>query len=114
VDLCGSETGKPSEKPGRFKDFVEHIRTIHFALVTVSTGLIILTLSSKPYNPKIASEEITQILNLQKVGSPNFLNQKYDQKAELKPAQSIPPSFSHSHYYPEMAIGFDPERMSHP
>ena len=42
------------------KDFVEHLRTVHFALVTVSVGLILL-LSSKAYDPKAAASQMARV-----------------------------------------------------
>src|ERR1700751_5325293 len=44
------------------KGFIEHIRTVHFALVTVSTGLILI-LSSKTYDPKSAASEMTAVMH---------------------------------------------------
>jgi hypothetical protein len=32
------------------KDFVEHLRTVHFALIAVAAGLILLVLSAREYN----------------------------------------------------------------
>lgn len=45
------------------KDFVEHLRTVHFSLVTVSVGLILL-LSSRSYDPKKAASEMDQIVRI--------------------------------------------------
>jgi hypothetical protein len=45
------------------KDFVEHLRTVHFALLTVSTGLIIL-LTSKSYDAKKAAGQMTTIMQI--------------------------------------------------
>jgi hypothetical protein len=76
------------------KDFVEHLRKIHFALITLSTGLIILVLSSQPYNPKVASEEVREILKLQRVGSPAWLR---SQPARFVPAdQDLAPRLTHT------------------
>jgi hypothetical protein len=43
------------------KDFVEHLRTVHFALITVSAGLILLVASSNTYKPVDAMAELDQI-----------------------------------------------------
>jgi hypothetical protein len=56
------------------KDFVEHLRLVHFALVAVSSGLVVLVLSSKPYNPAIALRQIEEIMQLQKAWSPLWLS----------------------------------------
>jgi len=45
------------------KDFVEHLRTVHFTLVTVSVGLIAL-LSSKTYDAKKAASEMNELVGL--------------------------------------------------
>jgi hypothetical protein len=55
---------KPQSSPEHWsKDFVEHLRTVHFALLTVSVGLILL-LTSKPYDARKAAGEMTQILQI--------------------------------------------------
>src|SRR5438876_1117330 len=43
-----------SGAPHWSKDFVEHLRTVHFALITVSVGLVLLILSSRQYSPGAA------------------------------------------------------------
>src|SRR5260370_14734741 len=48
------------------KDFVEHLRTVHFALITVSVGLVLLIVSSRPYSPAAA---ITQLEVLEDAAS---------------------------------------------
>jgi hypothetical protein len=50
------------------KDFVEHLRTVHFALITVSVGLVLLVLSARPFDPGAA---VAQFGNLQKAAT-NF------------------------------------------
>jgi hypothetical protein len=42
------------------KDFVEHLRTVHFTLVTVSVGLIAL-LSAKTYDARRAASEMNEL-----------------------------------------------------
>jgi hypothetical protein len=46
------------------KDFVEHLRTVHFALIAVSAGLILLVLSARQYNAATALVQIEEILDL--------------------------------------------------
>ena len=48
------------------KELVEHLRTVHFALITVSVGLVLLILSSRPYSPAAA---ITQLEVLEDAGN---------------------------------------------
>jgi hypothetical protein len=68
----------PSAAPTHWsKDFVEHLRTVHFALMVVSGGLIILALSSQAYNPKAASRQLDEILNLKASWSATWLRQNY-------------------------------------
>ena len=57
------------------KDYVEHMRTVHFALAGVSLALIIVVLTSRPYNPIAALREMEQILKLKKDWSPVWLRQ---------------------------------------
>ena len=60
---------KPQSSPQHWsKDFVEHLRTVHFALVTVSVGLILL-MSSKSYDPKIAASEMSAVLEISNLSS---------------------------------------------
>src|ERR1700733_5478533 len=55
------------------RDFVEHLRTVHFALIAVSIGLILLVLSSKTYRPTIALRQIEEVIQLQKSRSTPWL-----------------------------------------
>jgi hypothetical protein len=55
------------------KDFVEHLRTVHFSLIGIATGLILIVVSAKPYNPATALREIHQILELKKLWSPEWI-----------------------------------------
>jgi hypothetical protein len=51
------------------KDYVEHLRTVHFALTTISAALLLILLSAKPYDSQKAIIQIEQILKLKKVWS---------------------------------------------
>jgi hypothetical protein len=44
------------------KDFVEHLRAVHFALIAISAGLILLMLSSREYNAVLALVQIEAII----------------------------------------------------
>jgi hypothetical protein len=46
------------------KDYVEHLRTVHLALVAVSAALMIFALSAKPYSAEVAALELHQIQDL--------------------------------------------------
>jgi hypothetical protein len=63
-----------SQAPAHWsKDFVEHLRTVHFALIATSASLIILVFSSRPYNATIALRQIGEIIQLQRAWSPSWL-----------------------------------------
>jgi hypothetical protein len=54
-----------SEVPAHWsKDFVEHLRTVHFALIAISAGLILLVASSREYNPVTALVQVDEIIDL--------------------------------------------------
>jgi hypothetical protein len=82
----------PIANPGGAKHwseaFVEHLRTVHLALISVSVGLILVIASSKPYDPARALVEVKQILQLQKDWSPTWvlanLRTRVDQTAVSK------------------------------
>jgi hypothetical protein len=57
------------------KDFVEHLRTVHFTLIGVATALILIVLSAKPYNPTVALRELHQIINLKGRWSPRWITE---------------------------------------
>lgn len=46
------------------KDFVEHLRTVHFALIAISAGLALLLLSSHDYNAVSALVQIEEVIGL--------------------------------------------------
>ncbi len=46
------------------KDFVEHLRTVHFALIAISAGLIVLVLGSHKYDAARALVQIEEIIDL--------------------------------------------------
>jgi hypothetical protein len=55
-----------SQAPAHWsKDFVEHLRTVHFALIATSAALLIVALTSKPYSMEVAKSELRRLLQLQ-------------------------------------------------
>jgi hypothetical protein len=57
---------QPQASPEHWsKDFVEHLRTVHFALVTVSVGLIII-LSQKAYDARAAVLQMSEVKKIVK------------------------------------------------
>jgi hypothetical protein len=80
----------PSSVPAHWsRDFVEHLRTVHFALIAVSAGLILLVLSSKPYSPAIALRQIEEIIELQKEWSPSWLIESLKVERPVEPARNL-------------------------
>jgi len=60
------------------KDYVEHLRTVHFTLIVASVSLIVIVTSGKPYNPSVAVREIKQILQLKRSWSPDWIRENGD------------------------------------
>jgi hypothetical protein len=57
------------------KDFVEHLRTVHFTLIAISAGLILLVLSTRNYNATAALVEVEKIMAFQKEWSLQWIYQ---------------------------------------
>src|SRR5690348_3337895 len=55
------------------KDFVEHLRTVHFGLIGISVALIVIVLSSPQYDPIVSLRQIHQIIELKKRWSPDWV-----------------------------------------
>lgn len=55
------------------KDFVEHLRTVHFALIATAVTLVIVAITTKPYSTAVASRELRQIQDLRTRWSANFI-----------------------------------------
>jgi hypothetical protein len=51
------------------KDFVEHLRSVHFALMTVCASLLVLMLHAKNYDPRMALTEAEEILKFKQTWS---------------------------------------------
>lgn len=71
------------------KDFVEHLRAVHFALIAVCAGLIVLITSAKTYDARIALRQVQDIIRLQELWSPqwafeNLGSSHFDKPRELK------------------------------
>ena len=60
-------------QPSLVAAFVEHLRTVQFTLVTIAAGLILLVLTSKPYNPAVALIELEKIIELKTPWSPDLI-----------------------------------------
>lgn len=69
----------PNQAPAHWsKDFVEHLRTVHFALIAISAGLILLIQSSQSYSPRIANRELAQIEQLSKTWTRGWVVSRAD------------------------------------
>jgi hypothetical protein len=55
------------------KAYVEHLRTVHFALMAVSAVLVVLVTSAKPYDARNALKEIDEIIQVQNAWSPDVI-----------------------------------------
>jgi hypothetical protein len=100
----------PSHTPHWSKEFVEHLRTVHFALIAASIGLIIIGLSAKTYKSSIAIRELRQILELRKLWKPKWIPENGDAKdITPKPGQ---PGFSET-IPPEGTFLFEISEVHH-
>jgi len=74
------------------KDFVEHLRTVHFALILVASVLIISGLSNRPSRLPIALTQIQQIAAIQKEWSkvPSALYGQAMRDAKISEEWTIP------------------------
>jgi hypothetical protein len=78
-----------SQTPAHWsKDFVEHLRTVHFALITISAGLILLVCSSKEYNSVRALVQIEEILDLKKNWSVDWIREHADPLPDYKNSEA--------------------------
>jgi len=65
IEKLGGVNMPNSQAPAHWsKDFVEHLRAVHFALIGISAGLVLLVSSSKQYNPVSALVQIEEIIDL--------------------------------------------------
>jgi hypothetical protein len=71
------------------KDFVEHLRTVHFTLIGVSAGLILIVLSAKPYDSTAALRELHQIMELKKLWSIKWVTLRggVEKETEFQPSE---------------------------
>src|SRR5258708_11509551 len=65
--ITGMAKGSPSRPiPEHWsKDYVEHLRTVHFTLLTVSAGLL-LVLLSKSYDAQLAASQLADVMRISK------------------------------------------------
>jgi hypothetical protein len=64
------------------KDFVEHLRTVHLTIIVTAVALIIIALTTKPYNTAVASNELQKIYELKSAWSPDRIREMRDAQYE--------------------------------
>lgn len=76
------------------REFVEHLRAVHFALIAVSAGLILLGLSAKQYNALAALVQVEEVLQLKKDWSLAWIQQYAETEPPRNPrnGESTSPS----------------------
>jgi hypothetical protein len=68
------------------KDFVEHLRTVHFELMAVAVGLAVLVFSSKEYNAVTALVQIEEIIDLKNNWSIAWMEEFGQNTSSYKPS----------------------------
>jgi hypothetical protein len=63
------------------KDFVEHLRSVHFALIGTAVAVLIIAFSAKPYNKAEATKELQQIQQLKLKWSPDLVKSMGERQA---------------------------------
>jgi len=71
------------------KDFVEHLRTVHFALIATSTALILIMQTAKPYDPETVRNAIHEINLLKSQWSPEWLMRRGVKKEEAREGSEV-------------------------
>src|SRR5580704_4461027 len=72
------------------KDYVEHLRAVHFALIGVCVSLIVLMLPAKDYDAKVALTQIEEIIRFEQEWSPQWAFENL----ELSPVPVTPCQYS--------------------
>jgi hypothetical protein len=80
------------------KDYVEHLRTVHFALVTVSVALLIL-LSSQKYDPKAAGSDMARVSNILKIWSGTIDQSQAKTIGSIEDSYKSEPSVDYSAWF---------------
>ena len=70
------------------KDFVEHLRTVHLALVTVSVGIILL-LSSATYDPRRSASQMSEVVRMSSSWPTGISEQQGDEIISWSSANSV-------------------------
>lgn len=71
------------------QDYIEQLRTVHFALLSISAALLVLILGAKTYDSQKAKIQLEELMAFQKLWTPEFLLKKFEvmtcSKAETPP-----------------------------
>jgi hypothetical protein len=57
--------------------FVEHLRTVHFALIATAAALIVVALTTKPFSTEVANYELHRLLYLKQHWSATFVRNEF-------------------------------------
>ena len=81
-----SRASSPTAPVHWSKDFVEHLRTVHFTLIAVAVGLAVLVFSSKEYNAVTALVQIEEIIDLKNNWSIAWMEEFGEDSSTYKPS----------------------------
>jgi hypothetical protein len=77
---------KPEQTPAHWsKDFVEHLRTVHFTLIALCLGLIVLAFFPSKFDIQVARDEATEIFEAANKWDENFLTTYADESIRADP-----------------------------
>jgi hypothetical protein len=85
-----SSAGESSGSVHWSKDYVEHLRSVHFALVALSLAVIVLGSSSSRTEIATAREEIQDIAELRKVWNEQWLEEEASTQLSATPLDRLP------------------------
>src|SRR5215468_167913 len=89
--------------------YIEHIRKAHFALVTVSAGLLLLVLSAKPYDSRKALMQMQGILKLRSNWSPKWVHEHESQNGSAA-VRTVPQNHPSKGYFADaIPVFYGPE-----
>jgi hypothetical protein len=76
-----AETSSKSQSSGPHwsKDYVEHLRTIHFSLIALSLAAVVLATSASPNEVSLARKKISAIGELIRIWNSDWVNKAAEQ-----------------------------------
>jgi hypothetical protein len=84
------EPQKETSGPHWSKDYVEHLRTVHFSLIALSLAAVVLALSPNPDEIKKAREQINAIEELVRVWDQRWIQKAAENTVADKPKERDP------------------------